>query len=409
MDTKKEIRILKRRKNGNSAANLKWNSPTMLFIHFVVFGSLWAMHKEIEDLFDIILFLLPPIIVYGVIFLQKKYAEIEKAKVYPDRLLLKKNNKNMTIEYKDIESVQRLKGPITGFKVTTKKKQSFYFTIYLERIDYIFEAIYKFSPDLIPTEDYKALKGKFVSSDHIQAIVDKPSWWKIPLYQVIALNAIIIPLAFSILLLIKQKDFLIIRSSFSFLFDNFYVLSLKILPLLLPMIVIYQKLIKTRSLKNTKEKDNKKRDFAFEKKVLLQTSIPVTIINIFMQLMMYSYNINLVSHILFEDDFSRFNILGKQKLWIDKRYQVNSKKFPLTTDDIVAYESPDLEITLVKIVGLPGETGKQIIPQGNVLVIFSSQKDEDEAKLIPLQQIIGKFSEQPPILGENLEYFFLFG
>ena len=80
----------------------------------------------------------------------------------------KRGKKEITIPFDDVVELKSAVNKNVGgwFKLILKNKKKYRFTIVLERVDYILDAIVKYNPNLMEQEKYLKLRKHLILSDH---------------------------------------------------------------------------------------------------------------------------------------------------------------------------------------------------------------------------------------------------
>ena len=93
---------------------------------------------------------------------------ISKIQVFEDRILITRGKKEIIIPFLNIASLEFPKNKsMTGwFKIILKDKNTYRFSILLERVDYILDAIYRFNSNLLEENEFKKNRTNLILSEH---------------------------------------------------------------------------------------------------------------------------------------------------------------------------------------------------------------------------------------------------
>ncbi len=338
------------------------------------------------------------------LFLLKPLAS-SKIQVYEDKIIILKGKKETTIPFEEIIEIESSVNKNIGgwFKLVLKDKKTYRFTVVLERLEYILEALIEFNSDLMEKEKYIKLRKKIILLDHGQARSYEMLGKK---YRLITFfELVVFPFIFCIFLYYKQSSEFIIHVPFSYFFKlgSWTIIILGFLKII--FFTIANNRI-DRNISEQLEKSNKKtRDRVFEHKTYRQLFPTYLCILFILMAGAYKTNINTLGMASLSKGSDYLSIKPGERVWYDSRYNCFDCKHSLIKGDVII----TVDDLLVRIVALPRELasvskknkeGRFIASTEDIIVptrsfVISNGKVNI---LVKDKQIKGKVFKQTPIL-----------
>ena len=339
-------------------------------------------------------------------FLLKPLAS-SKILVFEDKMIISRGTKKIEIKYSDIVEIKSIVNKNLGgwFTLILKNKKQHRFTIVLERVEYILEAVIAFNPKLMPDLQYQKLRTQLIISDHGLARMYEMFSKKKRLGTF--LNLLGIPVVFSTALYFKQSQDFIIQSPADYFFDLsvgfliFFGIMWGVFSMVMNHVVDKKMMLKLQASKE------KKRDIVYEERVFKQFIPAYFFTTAITLLAVFVTDINTLGTASIARDAAYLEIKESETLWYDQRYNCMNCKYAIKKNDVVILESNFIG----KVIGYPGDyvsinnkdrngrfiasTQEQKVPKDQIAFLTSGGK---VLKLVNENEIRGKIFKYVPHL-----------
>ncbi|MBF0299084.1 MAG: hypothetical protein HQK51_10215 [Oligoflexia bacterium] len=168
-------RILEyRRQVKISAAILKYVSYffLLIFLVIIILACILIVIAKTKNIILIIIlascFGIVGLFLYLEYFFLLKPMAISKIQAFSEKIVIRQGKKETIIPFDDIVEIKSSVNKHVGgwFTLILKNKKKYRFTITLERIDYLLDAIIKYRTDLMNNDKYLELRKQLILSDH---------------------------------------------------------------------------------------------------------------------------------------------------------------------------------------------------------------------------------------------------
>lgn len=252
--------------------------------------------------------------------------------VFSDHVLIHKGKVKEAVYYADIESLSVVCWSI--FYVKTKNGIKHYFNSSLERVDYIWEGIFRARPDLIPAGDFEEYRVKLVQYDHHQ----KRKEWFFKHKLVDIFNWAVLPFMFIALAFMFQSKNVMIHQQGLYFFRLFMFSMLVLLTTAFFYSILMKKLVFDKKVSSQMESsEDKARDVEFEGVVLQRSKIFQLVTASFVLAMLIKLDMNLYSVSKVKEDIASFNLKKGNTLLVDNRYNCTGCKYQVNDGDLVVF------------------------------------------------------------------------
>ena len=272
--------------------------------------------------------------------------------VFEDRLLFNYAGVESEFFFQDLKHVHF---GMNGLHLFDKdnKRQSFKPWL-LFRVDYIFDAIVEFNPDLVEDKDFDKTRLKILKLDHQVSRTQSLSNVKLWTYGLGI--GVLLPLVLSWFTLLLQKRSLLIHSESFYLNATF----LRIYPATCLLFVVFYLIIERKISTNLdmRIKDpswRKRRDLEFEKKWYRLLAPGIICFQFLLMVGIYSFDINMIGIRGIQGPKEKLAYLGVEsdkKFWVDYRYNCFSCRLQLQVGDVVLLRGNYVG----RVVAVPGQT-----------------------------------------------------
>ncbi|HXH75282.1 MAG TPA: hypothetical protein VNJ08_09975 [Bacteriovoracaceae bacterium] len=318
--------------------------------------------------------------------------------VFSDRLTIHKGKISDEVMFENIESVTVVGWSLFFLKM--KNGHKYYFNSDLERVDYIWEGLHKFSPEMVSAKDYEAFRLSLVQHDHHQ----KRKEWFFRHKLVDVVNWFIVPAAFLAVGYYVQSREIHINQQSLYFFRLFMYALLIMLITSFVYTVMLKKLIFDRKLEGQDGEQplDKIRDLEFEGVVIQRSKVFQLITASFLLAMVIKGDINFYSISRTRGDLSYFKIPTGKTVIVDNRFNCFSCRYQLADGDMIMFGKGIIGQILAKEGEPIGEVvqdtvGRTIaslnvqhVPKGHVAVKTANGKDIIFIKIVDL---IGKIQK----------------
>lgn len=322
----------------------------------------------------------------------------QSVRVFPDHLRLQKGKSVKMIFFSDVESVTVVCWSL--FYLKTKDGHKHYFNSSLERVDYIWEGIFKWRPDLLSQDDYDKFRINLIQYDHHQ----KRKEWFFRHKFVDILNWFFLPSSFlGISFLIQSQDVEI--NQIGLYFFRLFMYALLVLlftSFFYSMIVKKWVFDKKIEVQLSSEPTDKLRRLDFEGLVVQRSKIFQMITACFVLALIIKTDLNLFSITKVKTGYAPFNLDAGKTLLVDNRYNCIDCRFSLNDGDLVVFGRGLIGQILAKEGELVGEVAQdkigrhiasqnvQEVPKGHLALKASNGKD---ILFVRIDDLIGKIQK----------------
>jgi hypothetical protein len=334
--------------------------------------------------------------------LRKRY--FSKYQAYPEKLVISYGSSRKVIPYGEVNKVEYKKFFDDKLVIWTESGK-YSFSVELNRIEYILEAIFAYKRRVMEAQEYENLRKLLVNKDH------QMSRWANFFNKEYRLrnffSFFIGPALATVALLALQKLKYPHFNLFYLFFDSVSLFYFVMMFFLLMAFAIYYHWGKVQLNKNMQEDENdKRRNMEHEQSFfkclhwLAFVCYGLVIVGV------YSSNHNMIDPLRVYTHYQDGDSTSKM-YWLDKRHVCIDCRHPLYPGDKVRYNFLN-----VQVVGLPGQEisahnltqegrsvaseAKVLIPEGHVSVVYENQQGRVMAKIIPISDIYGKLTESYP-------------
>ncbi|MBT3984163.1 MAG: hypothetical protein HOE90_22605 [Bacteriovoracaceae bacterium] len=345
---------------------------------------------------------------YPLYFFLIKPLATSKIQVFDDSILLTRGKKETIIPFDEITSIKRKVNKNAGgwFTLVLKNKKKYRFTIVLERLDYILDAVYKYNNQLLSEDEYLSLRKQLILSDHgfgrlYDMFGSRYKW-------ITFTHAFLLPAVFIIGLYIKQGSQFNIYLSVLYFTKIIQVILITLGVLWVAFILIANKILDKHTSSQLESNSLlKNRDTQFESKIFRRL-FPVYLALIICSFAgIYKYDLNTYGLTYIKKDSKYLGIKANKNLWVDTKFNCLDCNYSLVRGDIILVHG----VGLGKIVNLPNElvtinekdkkgrhiasTTETMVPPRNLAIQTSGGK---VIKLVPNVKIKGKILKKLPIV-----------
>lgn len=317
--------------------------------------------------------------------------------VYPDKLVIHNGKHKEELFFSDVESVTPVCWSIFYLKMKSGTKH--YFNSCIERVDYIWEGVYKARPDLIDDMFYEEFRLRLVQYDHHQ----KRKEWFFRHKMVDVFNWAITPVLFLSTAYIIQSRNIVIHQHGIYFFRLFMFAMLVLLVCAFAYSMILKKFVFDRRLSEQLEvAESKIRDLEFEGMILQRSKIFQLVTACFVLGMIIKLDINLYSISKVNEDIASFSLKKGKPILIDNRYNCIGCKYQIHDGDFIVFGRGTIGQVLAKegdFVGQIAQDDKgrmiaseniQEVPKGHLAVKAANGKD---IVFVQIEELIGKIQK----------------
>jgi hypothetical protein len=321
-------------------------------------------------------------------------ARLQKSiQVFHDHLLIQKGKMGEEVKFSDIESVNIVCWSIFYIKMQSGVK--YYFNSSIERVDYIWEGIYKERKDLLSQKQYEGFRTRLVQYDHHQ----KRKEWFFKHKMVDVLNWGVVPVMFVCLAFIFQSRNIVIHQQGVYFFRLFMYSMLVLLSTAFFYSILLKKLIFDKKVSSQLETEIKIRDLEFEGVVLQRSKIFQFITASFVLAQLVRMDVNLYSITKVKEDIASFKLKKGSAILIDNRFNCLGCKYQVKDGDFIVFGKGTIGQVLAKEGDMVGqiaqdENGRMIaseniqeVPLGHLAVKAANGKD---IIFVKIEELIGK-------------------
>jgi len=314
--------------------------------------------------------------------------------VFEDHVLVHNGKTKEAVHYSEVESVTVVCWSI--FFVKTKNGVKHYFNSSLERVDYIWEGLYKSRPDLIPEKDFEEYRVKLVQYDHHQ----KRKEWFFKHKMIDVFNWFVVPVLFVSFAFIFQSKHVMIHQEGLYFFRLFMFALLVLLTTAFIFSIILKKAVFDKKVTAQLETGTEKmRDLEFEGLILQRSKFFQLVTASFILAILIKTDANLYSVSKVKEDIASFNLKKGNTILVDNRFNCVGCKYQLKDGDLVVFGRGVIGQVLAKegdMVGLIAQdtAGRMIasenvqeVPRGHLAVKAANGKD---IMFIKIEELIGK-------------------
>lgn len=314
--------------------------------------------------------------------------------VFEDHVLVNHVDHRDTIAYADIESLNVVAWSI--FYVKMKNGVKHYFNSGFERVDYIWEGIYKSRPDLISQEDYDKFLVKLVQYDHHQ----KRKEWFFKHKIIDVFHWAVLPIMFVFLAWVLQSGTIVINHQALYFFRLFMYAWLIILSTSFIYSIILKKFIfDKRIVYQMENAEEKVRDLEFEGVILHRSKVFQIATTTFVLALLVKFDVNLYSVSKVKEDIASFKLKKGNTILIDNRYNCMSCKYRLQDGDFIVFGKGIIgqvlategdmvgQIAQDKVGRMIASENVQEVPRGHIAVKAANGRD---IVFVKIDDLIGK-------------------
>lgn len=317
----------------------------------------------------------------------------KSVQVFEDHILVHNGKHTETLKYVDIESVSIVCWSI--FYVKMKSGIKHYFNSSLERVDYIWEGIYKARPDLLDQKNFEEYRVKLVQYDHHQ----KRKEWFFKHKMIDLFTWTVLPLMFVSLSYLFQSQNVQIHQQGLYFFRLFMYSMLTLLVIAFTYSIILKKFVFDKQVISKTEAEMKVRDLEFEGMILQRSKIFQLFTACFVLALLVKLDMNLFSITKVKDDIASFELKKGTTLVVDNRYNCVGCKYSIKDGDLVVFGRGVIGQVLAKEGDMVGQvahdrTGRSIasenvleVPRGHVAVRAANGKD---IMFVKIEELIGR-------------------
>lgn len=261
------------------------------------------------------------------------HAKLKKSlQVYNDHILLSDYNGSVEVYFELIETVQHICWSI--FCVRMKNGQKFYFHSRYERIDYIWEGIYRHRPELFEKSFYEEVRIKLVQYDHYQ----KRKEWFFQHKMIDLFNWVTLPLVFIVLAYLVQSRSFEINHEFVYFFRLYLYSLLTLIVTSFVFSLFLKKFIFDRKVKEEiSVNQNKSRDVDQEHVIVERVKIFQLVTSSFLFFIIIQSNLNMFSILRVKNHLSKLDIKKGETLIIDNRYNCFDCRYRVQEGDLLVF------------------------------------------------------------------------
>lgn len=319
----------------------------------------------------------------------------QTVQVFEDRLIIERQGKKVEVLFADVDSVSIVGWSLFYFFMKSGEKH--YFNSTLERVDYIWEGLYFFRPDLLSKEEYEAYRVKLVQYDHHQ----KRKEWFFKHRLLDVLNWCVLPLLFMAFIYVLQSKELLIHEPFYYFFRLLMYSLLTLLTTAFFYNIAIKKLIFDKKVEDQLgvEPSDKIRDLEYESVIIQRTKLvqSVSVVILFGLIIQTDFNMFTLTKV--RGDYSAFNLVTGKTLIVDNRYNCVHCKFAVDEGDTVVFSKGQIGQVLAKageLVGQVQETSQgrsiasesvTLIPEGHIALQLANSA---EIVVIQESELVGK-------------------
>jgi preprotein translocase subunit YajC len=316
--------------------------------------------------------------------------------VFETHILIHDGKKTQTLNYEDIESVNVVCWSIFYVKLKTGFKH--YFNSSLERVDYIWEGVYRARPDLVDQKEFEAHRLKLVQYDHHQ----KRKEWFFKHKMIDIFTWGVLPVLFVLLGYMIQSQQVVIHHQGVYFFRLFMYGLLVLLATACVFSLSVKKFVFDRKISNQMDYQDKVRDLEFEGMVLQRSKLFQLITASLILAVVIKNDVNLFSVSKVKEDIASFSLKKGNAILIDNRFNCLACKFRLKDGDLVVFGRGTIGQVLAQegdMVGVVSQdkTGRMIasenvqeVPRGHLAVRATNGKD---IMFVKIGDLIGRIQK----------------
>lgn len=314
--------------------------------------------------------------------------------VFEDHIQFHDGKEKEIVFYADIESVNTVYWSLFYLKMKNGVKH--YFNSTVERVDYIWEGIYRNRPDLMTQENYESYRLKLVQYDHHQ----KRKEWFFKHKTIDIINWAVVPALFLFLAYVVQSKSVIIHHEWLYFFRLFMYSMLVLISIAFVYSIMLKKFVFDKKISDQFLSDEgKARDLEFEGIVLQRTKIFQLVTACFVLSFMVKLDINFYSVTKVKSDIATFKLKKGHTILIDNRYNCIGCRYQINDGDFIVFGRGVIGQVLAKegdMVGLISQDTKgrmmasenvQEVPKGHLAVKAANGKD---VVIVKVEELIGK-------------------
>lgn len=315
--------------------------------------------------------------------------------VFDDRLIIHRQGQTIEVLFSDVASVSVVGWSLFYFFMKNGDKH--YFNSTLERVDYIWEGIYYFRPEIMNKEEYESYRIKLVQYDHHQ----KRKEWFFKHRLIDVLNWCVLPIIFmSTIYWLQAKEVEIYQPLYYFFRLVMYSL-LTLLTTAFFYTIVVKKLIFDKKVEDQLEVEpsDKIRDLEYENVVIQRTKFIQTLSVAFLFAVIIQTDFNMFTLTKIRGDFSSFNLKEGKTLVVDNRYNCVQCKYSITDGDMVVFAKGQIGQVLARSGELVAQVSESqqgrsiasesvtMIPAGHVALQLANSP---EIVVIKESELVGK-------------------
>ncbi len=314
-------------------------------------------------------------------------------RVHSDHLDLHQGREKETILFSEIESVTIVCWSL--FYVKTKKGTKYYFNSSIDRVDYVWEGVFRARPDLIDEKTYEDFRVRLVQYDHHQ----KRKEWFFRHRLLDVINWIIAPVLFIFFAYLIQSQTVMIHQPALYFFRLFMYSMLTMICVAFFYSFVLKKLVFDKKITANIKSQDKSRDLEFEG-IILQRSKMFQLITVgFIMATLIKWEVNLYSVTKVKSDITSFNFKKGNTLLVDNRYNCIGCPYSVADGDYIIFGRGVIGQVLAgegERVGLVSEDRKgrviasesiHEVPPGHLAVKTSNKS---QIVFVKVQDLIGK-------------------
>lgn len=346
-----------------------------LITHAILTSLHVTGHEELVQIFSAILATPGLLLLAQYFYLFRPLADTQIQAHHDGLLIVRKGTPPIQVRFADVVEIkQRLVGNYGGEIVLVMASGKRHrFNIFLERIEYIVDALVAFNPTLLSREKHIKLTRRLVLGDHWLARFQEAyrggrKW--LTFFRLFILPALAIAA-----ICFRQSTYLVVHVK------AYYYGQLAVLALAAAIILdIFFQLLSTHVINShmasllEENPKNKRRDLRFESTVqgailpLYTLAVAAVLFGV------YTFDLNTVGFVLSSQDAPSAGILKNERLWLDRRFNCVTCRFALSIGTVVKFDPENTYDRLGVIVALPGETTQvSRIEKGRYLEVGSER------------------------------------
>lgn len=315
--------------------------------------------------------------------------------VFPEHMIIHTEKRKEHISYTDIESVYKVCWSI--FYVKMKNGTKHYFNSSIERVDYIWEGIFRARPDLMDEKEFEDYRVRLVQYDHHQ----KRKEWFFRHKMVDVFNWVVMPVLFLFTAFLIQGQYIVIHNQGIYFFRLLMFSMLVLLVTAFMYSIILKKFIFDKKVSEQIESssENKIRDVEFEGMILQRSKMFQLFTACFVLAMVIKLDVNLYSVSKVKEDIASFSLKKGSAILVDNRYNCLGCKYQLHDGDFIVFGRGVIGQVLAKEGDMVGQVSQddkgrmiaseniQEVPKGHLAVKAANGKD---IIFVRIEELIGK-------------------